>query len=166
MAQHTLPDAQAHPAVAPELASKPVPEYFWLWVLCLLGLDYFSTLAYQPSITFEVAGRLGPLATLAVVAATLFGALPVYCYLAGRSSAGRGSLGLLERFLRGWRGKTAILILLGFTATDFTMLKTLSLADAAVHVLGSPESAWQRWLADVTTWLQELAGNWFDPDLC
>ena len=149
----------------PATNSTAVP-YFWLWVLCLLGLDYFSTLAYQPSITFEVAGRLGPLATLTVVAATLFGALPVYCYLAGRSSSGRGSLGLIERYLRGWRGKTAILVLLGFTATDFTMLKTLSLADAAVHVLKSPESAWQNWLEGVTHWLQSLAGVWFDEKTC
>jgi hypothetical protein len=150
----------------PAPASSTAVPYFWLWVLCLLGLDYFSTLAYQPSITFDVAGRLGPLATLAVVAATLFGALPVYCYLAGRPSAGRGSLGLIERYLRGWRGKTAILILLGFTATDFTMLKTLSLADAAVHVLRSPETAWQTWLNNVTNRLHDLALVWFDEKTC
>src|SRR3954452_6502415 len=84
---------------------RRVEEHYWLWVLCLLGLDYFSTLAYQPSITFEVAGRLGPLATGVIVLLTLFGALPVYFYLAGRSPRGHGSLGLLERFVRGWRGK-------------------------------------------------------------
>src|SRR4051794_40107785 len=155
-------------AIMSTASSKPAPatEHFWLGVLCLLGLDYFSTLAYQPSITFEVAGRLGPLATLTVVLATLFGALPVYCYLAGRSFTGKGSLGLLERFLRGWRGKTAILILLGFTATDFTMLKTLSLADAAVHVLQSPESTWQTWLQRVTDWLHDTALLWFDEKTC
>ena len=69
------------------------PQYFWLWVMCLLGVDYFSTLAYQPSITFQVAGRLGPLATAVVVLVTLAGALPVYCYLAGRSPRGEGSIG-------------------------------------------------------------------------
>src|SRR5438309_8814691 len=90
--------------------ARPAPprEYFWLWVMCLLGLDYFSTLAYQPSITVEVAGRLGPLASLAVVIVTLFGALPVYCYLAGRSPRGEGSLGILERHIRGWKGKTLV----------------------------------------------------------
>ncbi len=109
--------------------------HYWMWVLCLLGLDYFSTLAYQPSLTFEFTGRLGPLATALVVLVTLLGALPVYCYLAGRSPRGEGSLGLLERLVRGWRGKTLVLVLLGFAATDFTMLKAISLADASVHLL-------------------------------
>src|SRR5688572_21852596 len=81
--------------------SKKKQQYFWLWVMCLLGLDYFSTLAYQPSITFEVAGLLGPFATAAVVAVTLLGVLPVYCCLAGKSPAGQGSIGMLERFVRG-----------------------------------------------------------------
>src|SRR6266496_3083441 len=112
---------------------KPT-EHYWLWVLCLLGLDYFSTLAYQPSITFSVAGRLGPLATVVVVLVTLFGALPVYFYVAGKSADGQGSIALLERFVRGWIGKTIILFLLGFAATDFVMIKSLSLADAAEHV--------------------------------
>src|SRR5262249_25650395 len=108
----------------------PQPAYFWPWVLCLLGVDYFSTLAYQPSITFSAAGRLGPLATVVVVLVTLFGALPVYFYIAGKSNQGQGSIALLERFVHGWVGKTIILLLLGFAATDFVMIKTLSLADA------------------------------------
>jgi hypothetical protein len=116
-------------------------EYHWLWVMCLLGLDYFSTLAYQPSITFHETKRLGPLATAAVVVVTLFGLLPVYCYLAGRSTSGQGSLGLVSRLIHGWHGKTLVLILLGFAATDFTMLKSLSLADASVHILNKHDGA-------------------------
>src|SRR4051794_15457874 len=81
---------------------KAVPTY-WLWVLCLLGVDYFSTLAYQPSITFQVAGRLGPIATVVVVLLTLFGAVPVYWYVAGQSPHGQGSIALLERIVHGWR---------------------------------------------------------------
>jgi hypothetical protein len=131
--------------------------FFWLWVLCLLGLDYFSTLAYQPSITFEVAGRLGPLATLVVVLVTLAGALPVYCYLAGRSPRGDGSIGMLERLIRGWKGKTLVLVLLGFAATDFTMLKTISLADAAQHLIRSDDAQWQKSLRDVTALMRERA---------
>src|SRR5207253_2904353 len=123
--------------------------------MCLLGLDYFSTLAYQPSITVEVAGRLGPLATLAVVIVTLFGALPVYCYLAGRSPRGEGSLGILERHIRGWKGKTLVLVLLGFAATDFTMLKTISLADAAQHVIRSDDAGWRAKLKLATEYLHE-----------
>src|SRR5688572_6605857 len=88
-------------------------EHYWLWVLCLLGLDYFSTLAYQPSITFAVAGRLGPLATGVVILLTLVGALPVYYFLAGRASSGGSAIGMLADLVRGWRGKTLVLVLLG-----------------------------------------------------
>jgi hypothetical protein len=129
-------DSGVHTAPAPAQTTPaaPQPSYFWLWILCLLGVDYFSTLAYQPSLTVSLAGRLGPLATVVVVLLTLFGALPVYFYVAGKSAQGQGSIALLERLVRGWLGKTMILLLLGFAATDFVMIKTLSLADAAEHV--------------------------------
>src|SRR5437763_349193 len=129
--------APTNPAFSDAAAAKKPggAEYYWLWVLCLLGLDYFSTLAYQPSITYHETKRLGPLATAAIVLLTLFGALPVYCYLAGRSPGGQGSFGIVDKLIRGWGGKTLVLILLGFAATDFTMLKSLSLADASVHTL-------------------------------
>jgi len=127
---------------------KAVPTY-WLWVLCLLGVDYFSTLAYQPSITFQVAGRLGPFATVVVVLLTLGGALPVYWYVAGQSPDGRGSIALLERIVHGWRGKTLVLLLLGFAATDFVMIKSISLADAAEHVI---RNEWRPWQDRLHTW--------------
>lgn len=130
-------------------------EYSWLLVLCVLGLDYFSTLAYQPSITFHETGLLGPVATAAIVLLTLFGALPIYCYLAGKSPGGQGSLGIIEKLIRGWRGKTLVLILLGFAATDFTMLKTLSLADAAVHVLNKQDGLRLEGAKHAVTWLKD-----------
>ena len=151
---------------APTEHSTPKPtEHYWLWVLCLLGLDYFSTLAYQPSITFTVAGRLGPLATAVVVLVTLLGALPVYCYLAGRSPAGGSAIGLLADVVRGWRGKTLILVLLGFVATDFTMLKTLSLADAAVHVRGSTDTAWTSAINQTAARIRKLAIEYLSENL-
>jgi hypothetical protein len=136
------------------LARRRAEEYYWVWVLCLLGLDYFSTLAYQPSITYELTGRLGPIATLIVVLVTLLGALPIYWYLAGRSPRGDGSLGLLERLVHGWRGKTLVLIVLGFAATDFTMLKAISLADASVHLLDNPLFRGQE-VRDAVAWINE-----------
>ncbi len=140
-------------------AKKPAEEYYWLWVLCVLGLDYFSTLAYQPSITFHETKRLGPLATAAVVLVTLFGALPVYCYLAGRSPGGQGSLGVVEKLIRGWRGKTIVLILLGFAATDFTMLKSLSLADASVHVISTQDGYRHETTQQCVAWVKGCASE-------
>src|SRR6188768_3820726 len=63
----------------------------WPWVLCVIGLDYLSTLAYQPSIAFGAAGRLAPLVTVLVAVVTVFLALPIYWYVAGRSFHGGGS---------------------------------------------------------------------------
>src|SRR5438874_4690125 len=99
MADATVTDAQGHKH----------HQAFWLWVMCLTGVDYFSTLGYQPSIAFETTGLLGPVATVVLVAMTLLGALPVYAYVAGQSPHGQGSIGMLERLVRGWGGKTIIL---------------------------------------------------------
>lgn len=117
--------------------SRAQPHYFWLWVMCLTGVDYFSTLGYQPSIAYETTGLLGPLATVVLVGMTLLGALPVYAYVAGQSPHGQGSIGMLERLVRGWGGKALILALLGFAATDFVITKTLSAADAAKHLVSN-----------------------------
>ncbi|MBN9120110.1 MAG: amino acid transporter [Planctomycetes bacterium] len=133
------PAAPAAPAPGgPDGAHKPHHQSFWLWVMCLTGVDYFSTLGYQPSIAYENAGLLAPLATVVLVLVTLFGALPIYSYVCGRSHAGQGSIGMLAKLVSGWGGKVLVLVLLGFAATDFVITKTLSAADAAVHLITNP----------------------------
>lgn len=140
----------------------PVKPSSWLLVLGLVGLDYFSTLAYLPSIIIEAAGPLAPLAALFMMLVTLLLVLPVYAYVVGRSPQGQGATGLLERTLPGWGGKLVVLILMGFVAADFVLTRSLSVADASTHVLANPH-----WREVVDRWMpgNEHVSQWMGPRL-
>ena len=120
------------------ISRQPEHTYPWYVVLWLTGVDYFSTLGYQPGIALIAAGALAVPATAVLIVVTLIGAVPIYAAVAKRSYAGQGSIALLENLFSGWTSKILVLVLLGFAATDFVITMTLSAADAARHAIANP----------------------------
>src|SRR4051794_33583655 len=123
----------AGPGPAPVESDHPGPfaterheehRHAWWKVMCLTGVDYFSTLGYQPGIAAVAAGALAPIATVVLVLLTLFGALPVYRRGGAGGPPRPGAVAVVPRPVVLREGETVVLVLLGFAGAGVLINNT------------------------------------------
>src|SRR6185312_12776869 len=102
--------------------SEHEPGHRWWQVGCLTGVDYFSTIGYQPASRGGGDPRPWPPSCWS------WSPCSERCRSTGgwqrRGPYGEGSLAMLERIGSWWTGKILVLVLLGFAATDFLITMT------------------------------------------
>ena len=106
--------------------------------MCLTGVDYFSTLGYQPGIAALAAGVLSPLATLCWCCSPCSARCRCTGAWPGRARTARAPSPCSSGCCPLVAGKLFVLVLLGFAATDFVITITLSAADATAHLVENP----------------------------